>query len=262
MTKLRLASRPVQRATASLERDLTRLADGTLNASERRRVEQRVAGSAELQARLREQRKAVAATRSLHSLERAPLSLRMEHRAFAARERRRVPLLGVGLAAVAAALVWTFVVLSGEPTALTVARAATIATRPATAPVAEPEPAGEQKTLPGVRGGGLPFPYWEDTFGWLATGTRTDRMDGRSLTTVFYRRGTQRIAYTIVGGGALPPAEGTDTSVRAGTTLTSSISGGRLLVTWMRGGHTCVLSGAGVPLAALLRLATWRGNRA
>ena len=138
-------------------------------------------------------------------------------------------------------------------------QAATIAARPATASVAEPPGDGEV-TLPGVRAGDLPFPYWEDSFGWLATGTRTDQADGRSLTTVFYQRGTQRIAYTIVGGAMLPPAAGAQTIIRGGTILTRSTSGGRLIVTWIRGGHTCVLSGAGVPVAALLKLATWRGR--
>jgi len=247
------------KANASLERDLARLADGTLDPADRERVQRRVAASPELEARLHEQRRAVAAARSVAQLERAPLALRMEHRVRTAHARRRVPVVGLGLAGAAGALVWTFVGLGGGQAALTVAQAATIAARPATAVVAQPP--DDQVTLPAVRGDGLPFPYWEDHFGWHATGVRTDRVDGRSLTTVFYSRGAQQIAYTIVAGDALPPATGSHTAVRAGTIVTSSTTGGRRIVTWLRRGHTCVLSGgAGVPVDALFRLATWRGH--
>ena len=243
---------------ASLERDLARLADGTLNPTDRERVQRRVDGSAELQACLREQRKAVAAARSLAQLERAPLTLRIGHRALTAHPRRRAPMLGVGRAGATGAIVWMLVGLGGGQAALTVAQAATIAARPATAFVAEPP--DDDVTLPRVAAAGLPFPYWEDRFGWHATGTRTDQVDGRSLTTVFYRRGAQRIAYTIVPGDALPPAAGARTAVRAGTLVTISTTGGRDVVTWLRHGHTCVLSGPGVPIDALVKLAAWRGH--
>jgi hypothetical protein len=33
---------------------------------------------------------------------------------------------------------------------------------------------------------GVTFPYWEDRFAWRSTGARTDRLDGRTVTTVFY----------------------------------------------------------------------------
>jgi hypothetical protein len=51
-------------------------------------------------------------------------------------------------------------------------------------------------------------------------------------------------------------------AVREGTELRSIERGGRLVVTWLRGGHTCVLSGAGVKPAVLLDLAGWRGKGA
>lgn len=250
------------RADATLERDLARLADGTLHGPRRERVEQLVARSPELQARLREQRRAVAAARSLADHERAPITLHLQHKALVGRqsERRRPPALGLGLglglAGAAGALLWTVALLGGGQAGLTVAQAATIGVRPATAGV--PEPPDDQVTLPGVRVDGVPFPYWEDRFGWHATGTRTDRLDGRILSTVFYRRGAQRIAYTIVAGQALPPVTAVRTVRHAGTLLASSSTGGRLVVTWLREGHTCVLSaGRDVPLDALLRLAGW-----
>src|SRR5690349_3828326 len=188
---------------AWLERDLTRLADGTLRGSRRDRIEQLVARSPELQARLYAQRRAVAATRSLAELEGAPAALHRRHRALIERRRRRrprcAPAIGLGLTG---AVLWTIAALAGGQAALTVAQAATIADRPATTVVAEPA-ADDHVALPGVQAENMPFPYWEDRFGWHAAGARTDRMDGRLLTTVFYRRGAERIAYTIVAGNAL-----------------------------------------------------------
>ena len=74
---MRLTSRH-SRADASLERDLARLADGTLRGPRRDRVEELVARSPELQARVCDQRRAVAAVRSLAKLERAPLALHLQ----------------------------------------------------------------------------------------------------------------------------------------------------------------------------------------
>jgi hypothetical protein len=247
---------------ARLERDLTRLADGTLQGARRDRLERRVGGSPELQARLCAQRRALAATQCLAELERAPIALRRQHDALIARGRRwrHAPAIGLALAAVAGAVLWTTATLGGGPVALTVAQAATIALRPATTVVAEP--AGDDHVaLPGVQAEDMSFPYWEDAFGWHATGARADRMDGRLLTTVFYRRGAARIAYTIVAGNALPPVAAARTTVLGGTMLAGSWSRGRPLVTWLRRGHTCVLSGSrGVSLAALTQLAGWRAH--
>ena len=33
---------------------------------------------------------------------------------------------------------------------------------------------------------GVAFPYWQERFGWRATGARTDTVGGRGVTTVFY----------------------------------------------------------------------------
>ncbi len=82
----------------------------------------------------------------------------------------------------------------------------------------------------------------------------------RATRTVFYRKGTTRIAYTIVAGDALPePADGVATR-REGIALRSLRRDGRNVVTWRRQGHTCVLSGAGVSQEALLELASWQGR--
>jgi hypothetical protein len=247
---------------AALERDLARLADGTIPSPRRERVERLVAGSPALRHQLDEQRWAVAATRSVAQRERAPLSVRIRHRALSGRSgRRRLTLrrLGLGLAAPAVTVATILALIAGGEPGLTVAQAATLAARPGVARVAEP-PDG-RVTLPRLRAAGLPFPYWEDRFGWRATGARTDRIDGRVMTTVFYRRGAQRVAYTIVSGKPLALGAGVRTLTRADTRIASfSTAGGQRVVTWLRQGHTCVLSGQDVPAAALFELAAWRAH--
>ena len=136
-----------------LERDLARLADGTIEPARVDDVERFVAASTERQARLDEQLRAVAAVRTLAS-QRAPATLRLRRRllARAARPRRsrfpgaRVPALGLGLAGVLAVFVLVLATLGGSPTVVTVANAATLAVRPATGNVAEPPDDGT--TLP------------------------------------------------------------------------------------------------------------------
>jgi anti-sigma factor RsiW len=227
--------------------ELTRMADGTLASPQREHLKLVIAASPELQHRLRDQRRAVAAARWAAQRERAPLAVRVRHRALRSRRRSRRPAflrrprlrlgLGLGLAGPVAAVALAVTLIGGAEPGLTVAQAAALATRPALAAV--PEPADRSTTLPGLRAAGLPFPYWEDRFGWRATGTRTDRIGGRLLTTVFYRRGAQGIAYTIVSGtplAASPGATGPNT------------------VTWLRYGHTCVLSGRGVAVDELIKL--------
>ena len=239
------------------ESDLVRLADGTLAPRRRAVVERVVATSAELQARVREQRLAVAAVRGVRG-ERASLALRLRRRALASAARPRSR--GLGLAGLVGALAWTLATLGGGQAVLTVADAATIAARPATQAV--PEPPDDSVTLPQVNAAGLPFPYWEDAFGWQASGVRRDELDGRPLTTVFYRAYGRRIAYTIVPGTSLPAGPGAGTIERHGVVVHAFADGPWRIVTWLRRGHTCVLSGNGVSLDALLELATSRGDSA
>jgi hypothetical protein len=49
---------------------------------------------------------------------------------------------------------------------------------------------------------------------------------------------------------------------REGITLRGLSADGRVIVTWPRGGHTCVLSGTDVDAATLLDLAAWQGKGA
>jgi hypothetical protein len=249
--------RTLGRPPRATERDLARLADGSLDPGRRERVERSVAGSHELESRLRDQRRAVAAVRAL-AAERAPLVLRFRRRAFAPAVRSRWRMIGLGFAGALAALVFTFSNLGGGQAGLTAAEAATLAVGSPTAHVAEPP--DDAVTLPRVSAAGLPFPYWEDHFGWVATGVRRDGLGGRLLTTVFYASHGRWIAYTIVPGARLPNAPGAETIRRGGIVVHAFADNRRLIVTWLRRGHTCVLSGTDVPLDALTALAVWRSD--
>jgi hypothetical protein len=242
------------------ERDLAHLADGTLDSSRHEAVVRSVADSRELQSRLRDQRRAIDAV-GAHTGQRAPLALRLRRRALArAGGRGRSPVFALGLTGALGALVWALVAVGGGQSVLTVADAATLAARPATAAV--PEPPDDRATLPHLGAAGLPFPYWEDHFGWKATGVRNDDVAGRALTTVFYRSDGRRIAYTIVSGNRLPAVPGAGTVTRSGIVVHVSTDNRRLIVTWLRRGHTCVLSGVDVPLSTLTALAVWRSHGA
>lgn len=109
---------------------------------------------------------------------------------------------------------------------------------------------------------GVAFPYWKERFGWRATGTRTDTIGGRSVTTVFYAGPrAQRIGYAIVGGSPPPAAAGGGgggTLVwHRGMAYRLRQAGDVPVVTWQRHGRLCVLSGRGVSGATLVRLASW-----
>jgi hypothetical protein len=49
---------------------------------------------------------------------------------------------------------------------------------------------------------------------------------------------------------------------RGGVVVHAFVDGRRRVVTWKRRGHTCVLSGTGVSVAALSKLAAWRSHGA
>jgi hypothetical protein len=240
------------------ERDIAALADGSLAPERREYVERAVASSPKLQADVREQRLAVSAVHAAATA-RAPAALRARV-AYARPSRRPARRIGALAVAGAAAIAATVVLALGGGTSATpsVADAAVLAMRPPTSPVSQPTDG--RPTLRAPRAAGLPFPYWEDHFGWTAIGQRHDRLGGRPATTVFYRHDRQVIAYTIVGGEPLPAGAPARASMRDGTVLRGLAVHGRNVVTWLRRGHTCVLSGARTADAALQRLAVWRGG--
>jgi hypothetical protein len=105
---------------------------------------------------------------------------------------------------------------------------------------------------------GVAFPYWKERFGWRATGTRTDTLGGRSVTTVFYSGpGARRIGYAIVSGTPASATSGGTIVWHRGVAYRLRQVHGVPVVTWQRNGRLCVLSGRGVNGATLVRLASW-----
>jgi hypothetical protein len=105
---------------------------------------------------------------------------------------------------------------------------------------------------------GVPFPYWGERFGWRASGARHDTLGGRTVQTVFYTSPAgARIGYAIVSGTPAPDVSGGTVRWRGGTPYRVVDVGGVPVVTWVRGGRRCVVSGRGVGTGQLLRLASW-----
>jgi hypothetical protein len=205
------------------------------------------------------ERFAIAALQAVLEVEAPP---RLRERIEAERRRARRPArrrrltLGAGLAAVtAAAALLVVLLLPGGAGGPSVVEAASLGTRPPT----EPAPGPGRPKLLDASAFGLPFPDWAQKFGWEASGRRVDDIEGRQAVTVFYEKAGREIAYTIVSGDALPPPRRSALARREGTALRHLSRDGRTIVTWERGGRTCVLSGADVSTPTLLDLAAWRG---
>ena len=110
---------------------------------------------------------------------------------------------------------------------------------------------------------GVYFPYWEDHFGWRSTGTRTDHVDGRAVTTVFYQDSAgRRVGYAIVAGTPSPRMSGGTVALRGGVPYRMITVNGVHVICWMRNGHLCVVGARGVSSATLLKLASWSGEGA
>jgi hypothetical protein len=146
--------------------------------------------------------------------------------------------------------------VGGGPGIPTAASAATLALRAPLHSVGSE--VAQTETLSWPTAGGLAFPAWVREYGFRAVGTRVDRLGDRTATTVFYDRDGARVAYTIVTGHALARGADASQSMLRGTRLWSFTKSGRAVVTWLRGGHTCVLSGDPGLLSELQRLAAWK----
>jgi anti-sigma factor RsiW len=241
--------------------DLARLADGTLPAERRAEVEARVAASPELSSIVEGQRVALDALRGTADTG-APARLRaeVERRRGAGRAaggRRRVRLGGAIAAAAAAALVVILVLPGAFSGAPSVADAAALAEKPPTQ--AAPGGVPGAPALLRAKVDDVPFPDYAAKFGWKPVGARKDDPSGRGATTVYYEKGGRRIGYTIVTGDPLDPPSDAQSTTRGGVEYRWFRDGDRTVLTWERGGHTCVLSGTSVPAAELLTLADWRG---
>jgi len=196
----------------------------------------------------------------------APESLRRSTDALLAGRRARprgirLPTLGIGAAgtlavglAVAIALVLS---LGGSSSpSMSVRAAAALTLAPATG--GPPPESSRRHTELAAGVDGIAFPYWGERFGWHSSGSRRDRIGGRTVTTVFYSdRSGQRVGYAIVGGSPAP-STGSGTVVwRSGTPYRLETDGAGRAVVWVRRGHLCIVAGRDVSTATLLRLASW-----
>jgi hypothetical protein len=241
--------------------DLSALADGTLDPARRPEVEAWIASSPALTARFERERGVVALLHRARESDRAPAGLRARIEAArpsrAVRTRRRLIYGGSLAGAIAViALALVLVLPSGTPGAPSLSQAASLALRGPSGPAPAPDPSHPGVNL-GQSVGLLYFPDWSKRFGWYAVGQRIDTINGRKAVTVYYQWHGRRIAYTIVAAPALkvPSAK---VVLLNGTALRTLRLDGRLVVTWRRLDHTCVLSGAGVRALELQQLAAYR----
>jgi hypothetical protein len=247
------------------ELELAALADGSLAPERREQALERVRCSRELQGALAEQRRAVELTAAVGV--RAPASLHRQVEAMFAPtrrgNRRRFAMPRVGLAvAAAAALAAAAVAIGlsgGGSSGLSVQQAAALTLSPATGPAPAEDEAHRAQLAVAVDG--VPFPYWKERFGWRSSGTRSDLVGGRSVTTVFYSNAAgRRIGYAIVSGRA--PTTHAGTVVRRwGVSYRVLAHDGATVVTWQRGGHLCVVAGREVSAHTLLSLASWGSEK-
>jgi hypothetical protein len=167
-----------------------------------------------------------------------------------------------GAAALAAVGVVLVVTLpgTGGGGALTPQAAAALALSPATLPA--PSESASNRSQLAASVGGVSFPYWKERFGWRGSGARSDRLDGRTVTTVFYSNPNgQRIGYAILAGAA-PSTSGGSVVKRWGVSYRLSSQDGANVIVWHRGGHLCVIAGRGISPHTLLDLASWGSERA
>lgn len=244
--------------------ELAALADGRLDPGRAAEIARRAESDPTLAAELAAQERAVGVLRAAAAdAGDAPLSLR---EGLERARRPRWASVGrrgaLGLAAVAAAIA-ALVVVALLPTGgggPSVAQAAAVSARPATEGPPSADPARPALLEADVEG--TVFPNWDAEFGWIAAGQRADGLDGRDTRTVLYSKEGKEVGYTIVSGDALDPPEGAREVSSGGVDLELFTQDGRRVVTWLRDGKTCVLSGVGVDDETLVKLAVWKGGGA
>jgi anti-sigma factor RsiW len=238
--------------------DLSALADGSLDPARRDEVQAWIDASPERTALFERERRVVELLHETRSSERAPERLRARVEAVRpdarAAARRRVGWSGAlagAIAALAAALV--LVLPSGAPS---LAQATTVASRGPAQPAPAPDPRAPRAQL-GRDVEDVYFPNWSST-GWRAVGQRVDTVGGRKMVTVYYQWRGAQIAYTIVSMPTLAQPAAPVSYIHGLALRTLTVSN-RVVVTWRRADHTCILSSArGVSAADLRALAAWR----
>jgi hypothetical protein len=172
----------------------------------------------------------------------------------------RIALAGATALAIVGAVLAVTLPGDGGGGALTPQAAAQLALGHPTLPAPGESASNHSQLVAAV--GGVAFPYWKERFGWRGSGARSDRLGGRSVTTVFYSNPSgQRIGYAIVAGPA-PRTSGGSVVSRWGVSYRLSSQDGANVIVWRRGGHLCVMAGRGVSPHTLLSLASWGSERA
>jgi len=173
----------------------------------------------------------------------------------------RILAAGAFAAAVVAVVAIVVAASPGGSTSSTLSlqRASTLTLSTATAPAPGESRSDASQLAAAVDGVG--FPYRESRLGWRSTGSRTDHVGARLVTTVFYADGRgRRVGYAIVAGSPAPRTSGGVIAWRGGVAYRKLIENGVQVVAWLRDGHLCVVSGRGVSSATLLALASWEGR--
>ena len=180
-------------------------------------------------------------------------------RASSGRSRSRFALGFAGTMVVAAAVAIALAVglsSGGGTPKLTLREASALTLRPATLPAPAESTRNDGQLTAAVDN--VAFPYWEDRFGWRATGERTDQIDGRAVRTVIYEDAHgRRIGYAIVADTPAPALSGGRVATRGTVPYRMFSEDGAQSISWLRDGHLCVVSGRGVSTATLLKLASW-----
>ena len=206
---------------------------------------------------LAEQRSAMELVRSLDDS--APMALRERVQSVregkaTKRRAKRVGLIGALTTAAAAIAIALAVIVGTGASGPTLSDAAAFTLKPALGPA----PGHSFDGTLDLDVDGVPYPYWQAEYGWHASGSRVDKIDGREATTVFYTKGRSRIGYTIVTGKPVKVPGSANATVKHGTRFRSLPFGGATVVTWERRDHSCILSGRHVTRAELIKLAGWQ----
>jgi hypothetical protein len=196
------------------------------------------------------------------------LRWRIEAERSRAHERReaRSPLLGrlapAGAIAVAlAALALVLSTLFGGGQGPSVLEVHGLLARGPEAPAPPTVPGAKHELAAQVEGVSFPNLDLKPGFDWVAVGERSDRLDGRTTRTVFYRHEEHLVAYTIVGGKPLGIPATAEPRRRNGIDVgLLRDQHGHDIAVFERGGKTCVISGHVHKRSSLVRLATWSGH--
>jgi hypothetical protein len=213
-----------------------------------------------------EERRVVAAIRAEAGAVQAPQRLRETLAAQRTRRSargRRASLLGASALATAVLATLLLLVDTGtDPGRPSIADAATVALLEPT----QPAPASDARApLLHVSVGAVRFPdYAKGGLAWRPDGLRRERSGGRRVVVVSYRHPSgAHVGYAIVDGPPLPVAAGVRTVTRDGTRFAVlQHPAGTTIVTWRRGGHTCVLASRDATAQAMLEMASWHPGAA